>query len=258
MSDVSETSHCICRERQSAIRSSLDGSHSRMSEVLLRSVEWDAHSTQLNVKDKVSVRNLQVTVNSGLDVWGRQKIQRALISVTLSLAQTLASAASADSLDSSTVDYGKLSKDIRANVQETVWLPPYDLAELIKARVYEVAKGPIAQEQATVQSVEIDICYPKGSMFGDGAGLSWSFMMAKSLQMEQEFAPMPQSRVLYLRNVRVPCLVGINANEREQKQPVVVSLWIERLPKHLSDAHSSLESVIVDVCGVKMDQGSAD
>jgi FolB domain-containing protein len=195
---------------------------------------WNAHLAMTSTVDFITVRNLQVTVNAGVDVWGRQKKQRALVSVSLSLASPFQSAASEDKLDSSTVHYGILSKNIREVLerQDADWTSTAKLAEKIAVNALETAKP------TELRAVDVDVFYPKGSMLGDGAGLRYC---------PNWVGPGALSRVLYLRNVRVPCLVGVNANERTRKQPVVVNMWLECLPQDLSDKYPELEAIVVEV-----------
>lgn len=194
---------------------------------------WEARPAQLAVMDRITVRNLQVSVDAGVDVWGRPKKQRSLLSVTLSLAKPFDSAAQGDSLDSSTVHYGILSKAIQAHIEsqtghgDSVTLA-YDISEVARNTAGDT---PLA-------SVEVDIFYPKGSMFGDGAGYSFG----------RAFSPDESTyRQLHLRSVRVPCLIGVNSNERLLKQPVTVNIWVECLAAHRFDDYQKLEVALVDV-----------
>jgi len=198
---------------------------------------WEAQPTQLAVTDRITVRNLQASVDAGVDVWNRPKKQRALITVTLSLAKSFSSAAQADALDNSTVHYGKLSKALQAHIGT---MTEHDSSWTLAAKLGRVAQGLAAD--TPLASIEVDIFYPKGSMFGDGAGCSIGYML--STNSSGQFVGYQQ---LYLRNVRIPCLIGVNANERQQKQPVVVNIWIDRLSPHRDDDYQRLETVVVDV-----------
>jgi dihydroneopterin aldolase len=183
--------------------------------------------------DKVMVQNLEVVVNAGFDVWGRQKKQRALISVTLTMGQEFDSAAESDSVDESTVHYGTLSKAIQQefNDNHAPWIGTAELATRVARCVSRVA------DEADVYAIETDICYIKGSMFGEGVGYSFS-----SIETSKN-----RSEVLYLRNVRIPCLIGVNSNERLQKQPVVVNAWIEKVARSRVDAYPEFESLLFKV-----------
>ena len=88
-----------------------------------------------------------------------------------------------------------------------------------------------------LHAIETNVCYVKGSMFGDGAGHTLSVM---------EHEP-TRSSTLYLRGIRVPCLIGVNSNERLRKQPIVVSLWADCVSDARIDEYAELEEVIVTV-----------
>jgi dihydroneopterin aldolase len=204
-----------------------------MSQVVRQAV-WEAQFASQEVTDRITVRNLEVTVNAGVDAWGRPKEQRALITVDLTLSASFQSAATADSLDGSTVHYGILSKEIRsliANNQSIGHVRTGEMSTYIHARALQTAdKAPLA-------SVDINIFYPKGSMLGDGAGFRQSIA----------YPGKSTSTVLYLQNVRVPCVIGINSNERKQKQPVVVNLWIECIAAERADEYTKVETIMVEV-----------
>jgi dihydroneopterin aldolase len=208
---------------------------SNMAQTVRQSV-WDAQLALSGHCDKIMVQNLEITVNAGKDVWGREKVQRALISITVTLGQKFASASTTDTVDASTIHYGILSKAIQARLQTTSsrWAPTAMLSTFVAESVREVAGT------TPVYAIETDVCYVKGGMFGDGAGHRTSTLEGTKLR----------SSVLYLRNVRIPCLIGVNPNERLQKQPVVVNLWVECLP-HLSsraDNYPELETFLFSVC----------
>ncbi|KAK7186773.1 hypothetical protein DPSP01_001123 [Paraphaeosphaeria sporulosa] len=195
-------------------------------------IVWQAQPAQVAVTDKIIVRNLQASVDAGVDVWGRPKKQRALLTVTLSLTKSFDSAAEADALDNSTVHYGILSKAIQAYADgQAGRLPTGQLAHDISNVVQDTAGDtPLA-------SVEVAIFYPKGSMFGDGA----EFSLGRSISEERMYTQ------LHLRNVQIPCLIGVNANERQQKQPVIVNIWVDCLAAHRHDDYQRLETAVVDV-----------
>lgn len=201
------------------------------SSVFSRAI-WHARPAQTAVTDKITVHNLQASVEAGVDVWDRPKKQRALLTVALSLAKPFESAAQADALDNSTVHYGILSKAIQAHVDgQAGRLDTGQLADSI----FNVVRNTAGETPLT--SIEVAVFYPKGSMFGDGVELS----LGKSLLNQEMYIQ------LHLRNVRIPCLIGVNANERQQKQPVVVNIWVDCLAAHRNEHYQKLETAVVDV-----------
>lgn len=207
---------------------------SAMAQVVIKSL-WDAQLAHSGHFDKIIVQNLEVTANAGKDVWGRPKMQRALLSVTVTLKQHFESASKTDTVDASTIHYGTLSKAVQADVQGRLsnWVSSEAMATNIVDSVKQVAGS------TPLYAVDTDICYLKGSMFGAGAGYRTSRFMADSSG--------PRSNVLYLRDVRIPCLIGVNANERLQKQPVVINIWIECIDTSRADDHAPLETFLFQV-----------
>lgn len=200
---------------------------------VVRQAQWEAQLIQSGHCDKIMVQNLDVVVNAGKDVWGREKRQRAFISVTLTLGKHFTSASSSDSVDGSTVHYGTLSKAIQARFSDhaAAWTSTAALSAAVSQCVREVAGS------TEIYAIETDVCYRKGSMLGEGAGhMTWC--------IEETGA---RASVLYLRNVRIPCLIGVNANERLQKQPVDVNVWIDGIADARVDDYGRLESLLFEV-----------
>lgn len=200
---------------------------------LVPKASWDAELARSLHFDKIMVQNLEVVVNAGKDVWGRQKKQRAAISVTVTLADKFASASSTDTVDNSTIHYGILSKAIQARFadENQGWIPTVQLSVLVAQCIRTVAGS------TAVHAIETNVRYLKGSMFGDGAGHIISHIERTKLC----------SNVLYLQNMRIPCLIGVNSNERLQKQPVVVNLWVDCVAESRVDEYPQLESLLFSV-----------
>jgi dihydroneopterin aldolase len=210
---------------------------------IVRQALWDAELARSGCFDKIMVQNLEATVNAGTDVWGRQKVQRAFISVTVTLGHHFESASTTDTVDASTIHYGILSKAIQADVQgsKSEWASTHSLSAMIGQSVAKVAGS------TPIYAIETNVCYLKGSMFGDGAGYTTS----KIIQGSDV-----QSHVMYLRNVRIPCVIGVNSNERLQKQPVVLNIWIERVHESRVDDYAKLETFLFTVCLCHFVRGS--
>jgi dihydroneopterin aldolase len=205
-----------------------------MSQSRVRQAVWDAGLVQSGYSDRITVQNLQVTANAGTDVWGRKKAQPALITVTVTLAQQFASASSTDTVDNSTIHYGTLSKAVKAHLQElsSTWISTAHVLYSIHNTVANVA------DRTPFFAIETSICLPKASMFGD------AIVYSESRTSKDEFG---MSSVLHLRNIRIPCVIGVNSNERLQKQPVVVNLWVECIHGDRVDDYAQLETLLFNV-----------
>ncbi|KAJ9636270.1 hypothetical protein H2201_006249 [Coniosporium apollinis] len=188
--------------------------------------------------DKVSVRNISLTANAGLDVWGRKKEQPVFVSVSLSLARSFQSAAEGDVVDSSTVHYGRLSKNIISSVKEKTsedWRGTHELAKLVREACLQSADSP-----NIIGASEVEIYFPKSSMLGDGAGY----------RLSTNHSSGDTSRVLYIKNIRVPTIIGVNSHERWSKQAVVANLWIDKLliPR-VADLQGQAEKILTETVG---------
>lgn len=205
---------------------------------VIRHSAWQAKLATHGIPDQIKVQNLQIVTNAGVDAWGRPRTQPVLLTVTLHLDKPFDSAAQADSLDSSTIHYGQLSKHIISTVGgSSARLETRDLAQLVLESVMGIAG------RTGLRGIEIDIQYPKGSLMGDAAGYIYAAYTPPHRPAEESAL----SRVLYLRNVRIPCIIGVNSNERKQKQPAVVNLWIDCVSPQRSDDYTKLESVLTEV-----------
>lgn len=76
-------------------------------------------------------------------------------------------------------------------------------------------EGVLTKE--VVESLSLKVVLVKGSLMGSG------------VVMERVFGGLGEMRksVLGLRDLRIPCLIGVNSNEREAKQVVVANVGLE-------------------------------
>lgn len=190
--------------------------------------EWEHSAPHLT--DSVSVRNLYATVNAGVDVWGRRRAQPALISITAGLSQAFDSAAMTDSVDQSTIHYGKLSKAVLAQLEkeQDTWSETFALATKIFLITFTMAR---------IQLCDVDIYYPKGSMLGEGVHVS----LKNHTDVDKT------AWVLHTKNVRVAAVIGVNSNEREMKQSVVANVWIDACNTEAGDSYPQVEQILVKV-----------
>ena len=192
--------------------------------------EWESKRTP---KDRICLRNLGVRGEFGLDVWSRRKSQPLTISVSVSLNEQFQSAAQRDIIDDSTIHYGKLSKNILSRLDiQTEWLGSHALAEVL-----EHVTNRTAVREKLIDTLEIDICYPKASMLGEGAGFVYSASYRTLVEV---------SHMLYLKNVRIPTLIGVNSHERTKKQLVVINLWIDQIATEAADGYVEVEAILTE------------
>jgi dihydroneopterin aldolase len=231
---------------------------------------------------QIAVQNLQTILPLARDAWGRpSKPQPLLISCTLSLRHPFSSTSSTDTITSSTIHYGTLSKAILDACQEfrelcedevmpvpmhiralvcylQFWLTGCDTLPRISSHLSLPANpNPASNERGKIKekekereplihcsmlnSLSLEILLPKASLFGSGVSLRGDFTYE-----EGHLGPSAYSMVLKLKELRIPAVVGVNGNERKAKQLVVASVEMERWDR-MVDAYNELEEIVVKV-----------
>lgn len=186
--------------------------------------------------DGISIRelSLQHAQKTGRDAWGREKEQPLLLSVAISLKRPFASAADKDALDDSTMHYGHLAKRLRA-LQPSKSETLDELATRVQTQIAHNASS-----SALVRKCQVEISLPKASLLGERV----AYVQTMSYE---ETSPSVESRVLHLSRLRIPVLIGVNANERTRKQPLVFDLWVSELSPGHADSYPILESHLDEV-----------
>ena len=208
--------------------------HSTMPKTLIQYDQW--LSTDSSQTDKVCINDLAVNAMAGLDCWRRKREQTVYISLTLSFKGEFFTASTKDVVDQSTVHYGKLGKSITTIISEKSkaqeWLSSGDLAALVEEATQQTAGDP-----SLISTCIVDLSYPKGSLYGERAG--YRYCVAYNADA---FAT-----TLYLENIRVPILLGVNDYERKKKQLVVANIWLDRIDREAIDDHTALEETFIKV-----------
>jgi dihydroneopterin aldolase len=236
----------------------------------------------------VAVRNHSTTLqHAGHDAWNRaHKPQPCLISASVAFLAPFSTAAAHDKLGGDTVHYGLLSKAVLGCVQE------FD-AELKKAAaagmmgerergVQEVlgevwceltgleldGRPAVGMEEekpvldlGRVRVVSVTVGLPKGSLLGEGVSVTASAVFGEDGSGVMEARAM----ALEVKGLRVPTLVGVNANERLARQFVVVTVTVEGLTTK-EDIYTEIEGDVVrvsaflrwlfDVCFIHLKRGA--
>ncbi|KAI1307823.1 Dihydroneopterin aldolase-domain-containing protein [Xylaria venustula] len=97
-----------------------------------------------------------------------------------------------------------------------------------------------------LRSLSLTLHLPKASLLGDGVSFTTSACFAENLA-EEETKRNPlrsYARCLRIHGLRVPTLIGVNPNERQAKQMVVVDVEIDRFDVR-EDIHTELEGAVV-------------
>jgi len=194
----------------------------------------DWSTPQLRVTDKIAVQNLSTQVNAGKDCWGREKQQPASISVVLYLRHRITTAATADELDHSTVHYGKFSKALLASLEGLeAWMSTHDLLMVVWKTVCN------DQWSSAIYAADMEVEFPKASALCGRVSCVAS--------MEQGDTNPRIAQTLYFKDLRIPTLIGVNSNEREKKQAVVISVSIDRITGSAMDGYGEVEKHVLEV-----------
>ncbi|KAH7020624.1 hypothetical protein B0J12DRAFT_394911 [Macrophomina phaseolina] len=207
----------------------------------LRLYAHEAVARWPHTADTVSISSLNLTARAGRDVWGRtDRSQPLSISVTVASRAGFATAAAGDALDGGTVHYGHLSKNILAGLEDATagggktWLSGLDVA----SRVSEAVVGTAAA--GAVEAARVDVRFPKASTLGSGAGVEWALFYAPA-----RGDVLASSRALYVRDIKVPTLIGVNSNERMKKQMCSFSVWIDSISDAAVDGYDVVEDMVL-------------
>lgn len=217
----------------------------------------------------VRVQNLQTTLqHAGHDAWNRaHKAQPCLISAEVGFAAPFASASAHDRLGEDTVHYGTLSKAVLESVRgfeegirgkgegegegareekgvrsvlERVW---GDLTGLGLNGAELVSEGKTTKaflDLTRVRFLSVTIALPKASLLGERVGLTASAVFGQDGTMEA------RALALEIYWLRVPTLIGVNANERLAKQFVITTVRIDGFECE-EDMYTEVEGVVVKV-----------
>lgn len=191
--------------------------------------EWQLRKPYAS--DSVTVRSLSHVLTVGADIWGRQKPQPVQLTIKIGLAQPFASAAASDSVDTSTVHYGDLSKSVFALCEKFEREGTGSILNL--GRV--IMSGILDSRADRIAYMELDIYLPKATRYGVG--------VETSLKLTRQ--PQLASSSLTIHRLAVPCIIGVNAHERGLKQMVKATVSIDRPGSALIEAFYELEQLVV-------------
>ncbi|KAK4034280.1 hypothetical protein C8A01DRAFT_39248 [Parachaetomium inaequale] len=217
----------------------------------------------------VSIRNLSTTLQhaGGHDAWNRaRKPQPCLLSAEVAFHSPFAAASVTDRLGADTVHYGTLSKAVLGSVarlesesdsQERsvgdvlgrVWRDLTGL-ELDGSR-FGAGTGQKEDEEGAaflvdvgrVRLLSVTVALPKASLLGDGVRLTASAVFDAAATGEGRMEG--RALALEVSRLRVPTLVGVNANERLAKQFVVATVTVEGFTRG-EDVYIEIERDVVE------------
>ncbi|KAK4196367.1 hypothetical protein QBC40DRAFT_287389 [Triangularia verruculosa] len=196
----------------------------------------------------IRVQNLATTLlTASHDAWNRpNRLQPCLLSCSISFKHPFSSASSTDTLaGGDTIHYGILSSTIRDTV-ETNFGPSSrhsttaeggsgTTTQTVLAKIWQdltttsyngtpsqVKKpGLLSPSLERIGLLSVTVTLPRASLLGEGVSFTASAMYNGAGEMEARAMEMNINRL------RVPTLVGLNENEREARQMLVVSVGVD-------------------------------
>ena len=158
--------------------------------------------------DLLTLRNIKLTASVGVDCWQRIKPQPVLLSV--SLHTDVHVAAETDHVDD-TIDYGKVYRHLTNILSESSHPKLLAFAE-------EASKICLNAEGCEVVDVVAQL--PKALLQADGPDGGVSIR----LEVRRPAEGQRQTSCSLSMKVRLHCIIGVNAHERNAKQPIILTL----------------------------------
>ncbi|KAF8472824.1 Dihydroneopterin aldolase-domain-containing protein [Kalaharituber pfeilii] len=207
--------------------------------------------------DIVSVRALTLTTHIGHDVWYRNRPQPIIVS--LSLYTDISKAGTTDDLGSS-IHYGTLTKAVSSHITE-------GSSDNLLDFVNGVAECCFLKGDAE-DKVKIIAELPEALTMAEGVGIEvYRQRYSKGPRSEGDIGAVPGfGDALFVRNLRVPCIIGVNDPERTEKQIVVVNLrfWdvganmvvgyrnlIQTITGHIeASRYLTIEAMVTAICRI--------
>ncbi|RPA75935.1 Dihydropteroate synthase [Ascobolus immersus RN42] len=167
-------------------------------------------------KDLIFVRGLNLKTITGVDHWQRPKPQP--VTLSLWLRTSVALAGSTDHLPYS-IHYGTVCKSVSALVEEGQFKSLEDLAEQVSA----LALG----EKLNGEWVKVVVEQPRVLLRAEAAGIS---IVRTKPRRRGEIVPVEEDKV-FIQDLRLVTIIGVNPWEREAKQNVVINLTLHKPPR---------------------------
>ncbi|KAG0000711.1 trifunctional dihydropteroate synthetase [Modicella reniformis] len=169
--------------------------------------------------DKICIRDLTVRNIIGVDAWERSKRQPIIINLTVFT--SVSAAGDTDHLPYS-IHYGVLCKTVEAHSEKSEFRSVEALAD-------SIARVTISKCHAPKITVRID--KPRALLHAASAGVE--ITRSRSDYTKEELAdmvPTPvrfnQQDTIFVKDLQLSCIIGVNPWEREEEQVVVVNLMI--------------------------------
>ncbi|KAG6861504.1 hypothetical protein C0995_015931 [Termitomyces sp. Mi166 len=172
--------------------------------------------------DVVFIDTLHLSADIGPDCWGKTRPQPVQVSVYLHLRPSFlnASGTSDNVLDS--VHYGHLCKAISTQVGGASFSGVEKFVSVVSQEAYTLA-GQVAQ------AVRVVVDLPK------------QILLAENFSIDITTSTSSTLRSVFVRDLILPVLIGVNPPEREAKQKVITNIAFHERPSSSVDQRSLLD-----------------
>jgi dihydroneopterin aldolase len=218
---------------------------------------WDFQRSINEAHTVIRVRNLQTSLRVETDAWGRRgRLQPVLISATLSLREPFESASGQDSVTSSTVHYGILSKAIleacdncshstysrEAGTESTLMWHILRIIFVHLTQTERFGGQNVVLQTSLIQTLELELLLPKASVIGTGVSLKFATAFNNTAATSSAYRV-----AMSIHHLRVPTLIGVNSNERYAKQIVIANVELDCWAVEQGGRYCELEEIVVKV-----------
>lgn len=187
-------------------------------------------------EDMIFLKNMSFSATVGQDAWGELKPQPLLISLLMRC--NFQDAAEADDIEQTT-NYSKVYKSVQAaltrkasNPSSLGWLLWRITEELVPLQVPD-------------SSFRLTAVLPKGILCAEG-GIGQT--VDSSFDAERDGRPVG---TVFVNDIKVNCIIGLNPGEREEKQQVVISLNVQLEEEYETRDAIGIFKAVIKVCTAK-------
>lgn len=135
-----------------------------------------------------------------------------------------------------TIHYGNLCKAVTKCVESS---GPFSDLKHFAGAVCEAALGPGGGDN----EVELTVTLPKALLLAEGVGLSTVQIRGGG----DKAAVLIQSQSLFVRDMKLACIIGVNPHERLEKQHIVINLIFYEFTNDLFTDYARVVKNITDV-----------
>jgi dihydroneopterin aldolase len=221
---------------------------------------WETRVLAGEPSATIRVDNISTLYKGPDDAWGRPRRPQPLsVSLEIFLAKPFDKTSAEDAVESDTVHYGQLSKSVQSKLEELKEIVGNTLFRTLETLWGDLTGVPLSGmtmllppidpflKNGTFKYLTVTMSLPKASAVGDGVSITRSGCMG-DLPGRRPFSVLKAtSSVLRIHGLRVPTLIGINANERERKQTLIANVEIENW-LYWTDEYCAIEAVVTKVC----------